>query len=352
MQEVYPGIFMVTEKGGWGVLKPPANIYIIPGKGGIIYDAGYGTGKSFQYLISEFQKIKTEYASRSRHFEVSRVIISHAHEDHFAGLHKLRNTLGVSIMLSSMTADYIATKEQYWKIFNTGVDPNKVRLPAAIIRMLNMPYKLSDRALKRLAYNVCYIPDPDIIFEGRTEIRINEDIWELFPSPGHSADHITLYNSEKGVLFSGDNVLRSITTWLGPPNSDLSAYIDSLKYMLTLPRLELILSAHGGVITNPKKRIQKLIDWRIKRTRQLYQVIKNSNEKGITFIELYKQFYQKGGAVTYVISSGWMKVTVDFLIKRKFIKEDDTLKTHRYYCLKGGDAEEITFDSNKPSLNN
>ncbi len=343
MQEVYPGIFMVTEKGGWGVVKPSANIYIIPGKNGIIYDAGYGNRKSFQYLISEFQKMKTECASRSQPFEVSRVIVSHAHEDHFSGLSKLRKTLGVSIMLSSLTAEYITTKEKYWETFNTGIDPNKVRLPAVMIRMLNIPYKLSDRLLKRFAYNVSYIPDPDIIFEGRTEIKINEDIWELFPSPGHSADHVSLYNSEKGVLFSGDNVLRAITTWLGPPNSDLSAYIDSLKYMLTLPKLELILSAHGSVITNPKERIQKLIDWRIKRTRQLYKVIKNSNKKGITFIELYKQFYQKGGAAAYVINSGWMKVTVDFLIKMQFTIKDDTLKTHRYYCLNGKSADEITF---------
>jgi hypothetical protein len=48
MQEVYPGIFMVTEKGAWGVLKPSTNIYIIPGKGGIMYDAGYGSRKSFE----------------------------------------------------------------------------------------------------------------------------------------------------------------------------------------------------------------------------------------------------------------------------------------------------------------
>jgi glyoxylase-like metal-dependent hydrolase (beta-lactamase superfamily II) len=343
MQEVYPGIFMVTEKGAWGVLKPSINIYIIPGKGGIMYDAGYGSRKSFQHLVSEFQKIKIECASRSQPFEVSRVIVSHAHEDHFSGLYKLRKTLGLSIMLSSLTAYYISTKEKYWEIFNTGVDPNKVRLPAAMIRMLNIPYRLSDCLVKCLAYNVRYLPDPDIIFEGKTEIRINEDVWELFPSPGHSADHITLYNSEKGVLFSGDNVLRAMTTWLGPPNSDLSAYIDSLKYMLTLPRLELILSAHGSVITNPKERIQKLIDWRIKRTRQLYKVIKNSNKKGITFMEIYKQFYQKGGAAAYVINSGWIKVTVDFLIKRRLIIKDDALKIHRYYCVNEKNADEIIF---------
>ncbi len=145
MQEVYPGIFMVTEKGGWGVVKPSTNIYIIPGKGGIIYDAGYGTRKSFQHLFSEYQKIKTKCASRSQHFEVSRVIVSHAHEDHFSGLYKLRKTLGLSIMLSSLTAYYISTKEKYWETFNTGIDPNKIRLPAAIIRMLNIPYRLSDR---------------------------------------------------------------------------------------------------------------------------------------------------------------------------------------------------------------
>ena len=43
MKEVYPGIFLIKEKGTFGAIKPPENIYVLAGPDGIIYDAGYGT---------------------------------------------------------------------------------------------------------------------------------------------------------------------------------------------------------------------------------------------------------------------------------------------------------------------
>ena len=53
MIEVYPGIFLIKEKGTSGAIKPPENIYVLAGSDGIIYDAGYGTKKAIKHLIGE-----------------------------------------------------------------------------------------------------------------------------------------------------------------------------------------------------------------------------------------------------------------------------------------------------------
>ncbi len=244
----------------------------------------------------------------------------------------MRKNLGVSIMLSKKTAAYISSKKKYRETFDTGLDPKKIPLPAFVVHILNRFYKLPEHTVKYFAYHCRYIPDPDIVFDGKTEIKINEQIWELFPSPGHSADHLSLYNPETGVLFSGDNVLRAITTWLGPPNSSLAAYVETLRNMLQLPKLELILSAHGSPVTDPKKRIRQLLDWRIKRTGQLYDIVKNSGKKGITIKELFQIFYNKSGSITYIVSTGWIRVTLDYFVKKQIVEKDETQKKTKYYC--------------------
>ena len=40
MKEIYPDIYSITEKGSYGVFKPPENIYLLAGKDGLIFDAG------------------------------------------------------------------------------------------------------------------------------------------------------------------------------------------------------------------------------------------------------------------------------------------------------------------------
>ncbi len=331
---------MITEKGAWGVVKPSVNLYVIPGKDGIIYDAGYADRKSVRYFLSEFQKIKKECARRSQACEINRIIISHAHEDHFSGLHILRKKLGVSIMLSAKTATYIASKKKFRETFDTGLDPSKIPLPKFLVRGLNRLYKLPEHMVKFFAYNCRYLSDPDIVFDGKTEININDDTWQIFPSPGHSSDHITLYNPQTGVLFSGDNVLRTITTWLGPPDSSLSAYMETLKHMLALPKLELILSAHGSPVTKPKERIQELIDWRLERTRQVYEAVQKSGKRGVTLKDLFNTFYKKSGSITYFISTGWIQLTIAYLVEKQVVAKNKIGKISKYYCVgsEGADA--------------
>ena len=51
MREVYSNIFLIKEKGSFGAIKPPENIYVLAGSDGIIYDAGYGTKRAVKHLF-------------------------------------------------------------------------------------------------------------------------------------------------------------------------------------------------------------------------------------------------------------------------------------------------------------
>jgi len=315
MKEVAPGIFRVTEKGIIGAMMPPVNLYVLAGHDGIIFDAGYGNRYSVNDLAGKLKKIEAFCRSRGRLCTITRILPSHAHPDHVSGLKRIRESLGLSIVLTHKMAAYLSSRESYTKVLWGKKSDHRYfsnsNLQWYLIRALNHVYRI----LFRFLYHTDVIPDPDIVIDDRSVMEINGEQWEIFPSPGHSDDHISLYNRERGILLAGDNVLRSITTWLGPPHSNLEEYIESIRYLQTLPNLTLILSAHGGPITNPRERIEEILRWRERRTREVREIIRKGGENGVTVDTIVKKLYGDESRSKQRMASGWVKVTLKYLVE-------------------------------------
>lgn len=87
-------------------------------------------------------------------------------------------------------------------------------------------------------------------------------------TPGHSADHVALFEPGTRSLFTGDAVLGRGTSFIDPPDGDLSAYLDSLERMLALdPRT--IRPGHGPVRTDAPAVIRGYLEHRAERERQI-----------------------------------------------------------------------------------
>ncbi len=333
MEEVAEGIFRITEKGAFGAIKPPVNIYIIPGSNGLVYDAGYGTIRDVRFFVSQFRRIQDEIHLRGKPFNVRRILPSHAHPDHFSGLASLRKKLGLSVVLTRPMAAIIASRQTYRASYNT---PGSV--PVAVANAFIGT--LRERTLGRMVsflyerlFGTEFIPDPDILIEDNTDIDINGEPWQIIHSPGHSTDHISLYNQNTGILFAGDNILRSITTWLGPPKSDLQAYLRTLEFLLKLPNLKLILSAHGSAITNPRERISELIRWRHERTAHVLKLVRESGVRGIALYEMLNALYEKESWFKHRMGEGWVIVSLEYLERQGIIRHRIVGKKVYFSCV-------------------
>ncbi len=141
-------------------------------------------------------------------------------------------------------------------------------------------------------YGIAFVQSHDITIRPGETISINGYTFAIIHGPGHCNDHIMLYDKKEGVLFAGDNILRSIYTWLGPPRSNLQEYYNTLEACLRLPNLKLVLSAHGSPILNPIERIKEIIEYRKLRTRQVYSIVANETH-GITFYRLLNSIYPR-----------------------------------------------------------
>ena len=87
-------------------------------------------------------------------------------------------------------------------------------------------------------------------------------------TPGHSSDHVVFHLPAEGGLFTGDAVLGRGTSFIDPPDGDLSQYIRSLKRMQELV-LRALYPGHGPVVLNAAAKLQEYVGHRAEREQQI-----------------------------------------------------------------------------------
>ncbi|MFW9874006.1 MAG: MBL fold metallo-hydrolase [Candidatus Thorarchaeota archaeon] len=323
MKEVYPGIYLIEEKGRF---RPSDNLYVLAGNDGIVFDAGYGNKGSVRQFLNKYKEIEDYYKELDKEFRITRIIVSHAHSDHFSGLNRISNALRLKIVLTEEIARKLKDKFNYDKTFQTDEYRDNLRVNSHIMRKIwNIIRDMGERTVYKRIFGLTYLSKPDKIIEANSEIAINGEKWRIFSSPGHSPDHISLYNEEKGILFSGDNVLNMRSTWLGPPEPNIDDYLKTIRQLQKLPNLKLILPAHGDMIENPKETLTAILARMKEREDQLLKAIKKHSEMGLTPEQLIKIIYPKNFKFIQIIAREWIvlnlkKLENERLIKRRIIK--------------------------------
>ena len=321
--EVVPGIFSISERGFFSMFRPPVNIYVITGPDGLVYDGGYGNficQRQFRIQYREIEKICRE---RGVENNIRRVLLSHCHADHFSGLEKLRKKFGFRIILTTRMAGIIKGIREYRDSFAV----EKERLLEGEMTIVSTIVKKGRDRFRYLIYSmywgISFVDRPDEIIEDESTISINSEEWTIFHSPGHADDHITLYSEEKGILFSGDNVLRTVNTWLGPPRSDIDRYLASIRRMAELKKIDLILPAHGSPIDEPRVRLQQVIEWRWKRTDDIEAFLLSAGKKGLVIDDILVRLYGEKKSMKKNFARGWVILTLEKLVGEGIAVEGD-----------------------------
>lgn len=73
---------------------------------------------------------------------------------------------------------------------------------------------------------------------------------QIIAVPGHTPDSIALYDAQNGLLFTGDMFYPG-PIFLYRPETDLNAYVTSIRRMAALPHVELLLPAHNVPVADP-----------------------------------------------------------------------------------------------------
>ncbi len=91
---------------------------------------------------------------------------------------------------------------------------------------------------------------------------------EAVATPGHTSDHLCFALAGTGILFTGDHVMGWSTTVVSPPDGDMTDYMASLGLLLARDD-RVYLPAHGPAVETPREHVQRLIEHRRMRERQI-----------------------------------------------------------------------------------
>ncbi|MCB0078389.1 MAG: MBL fold metallo-hydrolase [Anaerolineales bacterium] len=88
--------------------------------------------------------------------------------------------------------------------------------------------------------------------------------WQIWQTPGHRADSITLIDEQERIAIVGDLVVGSGTVVINPPEGDLTDYLTSLG-RLRAASLRMLLPGHGPVVVDPAALLDYYMAHRLQR---------------------------------------------------------------------------------------
>jgi glyoxylase-like metal-dependent hydrolase (beta-lactamase superfamily II) len=236
---------------------------------------------------------------------VHSVIVTHSHPDHFGGAGLLAEQTGARII----TSDRFRT---FWDLDDGELterddgerddgergdgerDDATARLDPARPRLPNFdrptpwggtiegPSEERRRQMEEHLDEVFRwfrVPVPGLRLADMAPIRLANREWFGLWTPGHTNDHLCLWDPEAGVLIAGDHVLPTITPHIsGMVEGDpLARYVESLDRVASFEGVNVVLPAHGHPFTDLAGRVEEMKrhhDERLERLREI------SNELG------------------------------------------------------------------------
>ncbi len=226
----------------------PVNAYLLGGDPLTLVDAGPKTPEARSALEASLA------AAGYRVEQIRRIILTHAHTDHFGMAEALRQASGAEVFAHDGDRAKLAGKRwvatQLKRFFvQAGLPPPFLKAFAEAARAYRQYFDPLGSFSR--------VQDGDMV-------AINGSGFRVLHCPGHSLGHICLYH-EDGILVAGDLLLSEVSpnpvvefTPRGQRIPTLPQYLQSLRRILLL-NCDLAYPGHGNPIATPNARIRELI---------------------------------------------------------------------------------------------
>ena len=255
---------------------------LIDGDGAALVDPGLPGEESWSALCDRLRQAGIPLE------RVHTTIVTHSHPDHYGGSHQLREETGAELLAhAAFTASPAADDA------NADIDLELLELSSeALVELWKA--KLSERdstpwgtrrqpppdeAIRLfIQSNVAgkaprfRVPEPTIRVADGDAVRLAGREWFAVHTPGHTTDHLCLWDPAEGVLLSGDHVLPTITPHIaGSTELDdpLAAFFESLARVGAFDGVNVCLPAHGHPFADLRGRTASIRRHHIERLEVL-----------------------------------------------------------------------------------
>ncbi len=254
--ELAPGVLrtqLPVELPGLGHV----NCYFLEDERGVaVVDPGLPGPASWNALLDRLKRAGFEL----RH--VHTAIVTHSHFDHFGGAPQLRAEVDTEIVTHDSFRDTFEERELFEDhdsgLLENNDDDNIDRVRELMRRpkpwggRWSPPNDDDLRAFMKMGRRTkrFRVPDPTVTVVDSQVITLARREWIAVHTPGHTADHLCLYDPVEKLFISGDHVLPTITPHIaghspgGVIVDPLARFFESLRHMHDFD-VELVLPAHG-----------------------------------------------------------------------------------------------------------
>lgn len=281
-----------------------AYVYVVQaGQYCILIDTGSGTDASHQNLLSGFRQAGIEFS------DLTHILLTHAHIDHFGGLAKLRPLTNASVGCHELDLQTVTQHEARSAWIG--------RRLASFLAETGLAQETREQILNihRLSKTLYRSVPVDLTYES-IERRLGP--FEFIHLPGHCPGHVAIRLDD--VIFCGDMVVRGVTPHLTPESihlcSGLSHYLDSLaRFQHWAQEARLIFNGHDDVIPDLPAEIEATKRNILRRMRKAVEAL----HEPLTIDEICRAVYGEMGGYNQLLVIEKTGAYVEYLYEHGMI---------------------------------
>ena len=270
----------------------------------ILIDAGSGTDASHENLLSGFGQAGIEFS------DLTHILLTHAHIDHFGGLAKLRPLTNAKIGCHELDVQTVTQHEarSAWIGRRMGSFLTETGLAEEMRESILSIHRFSKTLYRSVTVDFTY---------ESIEMRLGP--FELLHLPGHCPGHVAIRLDD--VIFCGDMVVKGVTPHLAPesihPYSGLSHYLGSLaRFQLWAQEARLIFNGHDDVITDLPAEIEATKRNIVRRMSKAVEALREP----LTIDEICRAVYGEMGGYNRLLVIEKTGAYVEYLYEHGMIK--------------------------------
>jgi glyoxylase-like metal-dependent hydrolase (beta-lactamase superfamily II) len=306
--------FSVFESGGGAkIFRLPveafpnfwAYVYVVQKDGYcVLIDAGSGTDSSHANVLDGLQQAGLSPS------DLTHILLTHAHIDHYGGLSKLRQITDAKIGVHELDLQTIAYHDARLALIG--------RRLGAFLGDTGLAEEEREQLLSVYRFSKALYQSTPVDFTYES-LNMQLGPFEFVHLPGHCPGHVAIRVDD--VVFCGDMVVEGVTPHLAPesihPFAGLDHYLQSLSHLQSWASTAgLVLNGHDDAITDLPAQIELTRTNILRRMRKAVQVL----GEPLTIEQVCTAVYGETGGYNKLLVIEKTGAYVEYLYERGLIE--------------------------------
>lgn len=277
-------------------------------------DVGSGFGSSNDQLADGLASIRSDFGEKIDWDSLTHILISHAHIDHYGGLHFVRRNSGAPIIIHALDRKVLTHYEERLAMMEN-------RLSIFLLRA-GVPQEAREEILTLYLLNKQLFSSIEIDFTYNA-LGMSLDGLHFTHVPGHCPGQVVVQVDD--VLLTADHILPEISPHQSPES--LSFHTGLAHYLESLERVRpqaassrLAMGGHGVAFEDPEARIIELQEEHRTRLLRILDLL----AKPMTIAEISQCLFSEPEGYHRLLAIEETGAHVEFLHMMGLIVLDDT----------------------------